>query len=288
MKRPLILFSLALVFGILVSYLTKSYAFVFFSSVIILLILFVIFSNKKRETFIIIGTALFYFIGGLNFLYSYNSNIKKYLQFDQEYVTIKGYVISDPEIKSSRVYYVLNTEEIILKDKRSQIKGKIRLSTLNDTNFIEYGREIEVSGRLNIPTGKTNPGAFDFRNYLNQSKISATVFAKGQNIKVKDGYKGNFAVKYGLVLRDKIMGVINKSLPPSQASLLNAILLGYKSGLGKDVERMFRGAGLAHVIVVSGMHVGYILLGFVVFFRKCRIKRTFANIIIIEFCGDTQ
>ncbi|NLI57093.1 MAG: DNA internalization-related competence protein ComEC/Rec2 [Clostridium sp.] len=281
MKRPLILFSLALVFGILVSYLTKSYAFVFFSSVIILLILFVIFSNKKRETFIIIGTALFYFIGGLNFLYSYNSNIKKYLQFDQEYVTIKGYVISDPEIKSSRVYYVLNTEEIILKDKRSQIKGKIRLSTLNDTNFIEYGREIEVSGRLNIPTGKTNPGAFDFRNYLNQSKISATVFAKGQNIKVKDGYKGNFAVKYGLVLRDKIMGVINKSLPPSQASLLNAILLGYKSGLGKDVERMFRGAGLAHVIVVSGMHVGYILLGFVVFFRKCRIKRTFANIIII-------
>ena len=134
---------------------------------------------------------------------------------------------------------------------------------------------------MNIPTGKTNPGAFDFRNYLNQSKISATVFAKGQNIKVKDGYKGNFAVKYGLVLRDKIMGVINKSLPPSQASLLNAILLGYKSGLGKDVERMFRGAGLAHVIVVSGMHVGYILLGFVVFFRKCRIKRTFANIIII-------
>jgi hypothetical protein len=61
MKRPLILFSLALVFGILVSYLTKSYAFVFFSSVIILLILFVIFSNKKRETFIIIGTALFLF-----------------------------------------------------------------------------------------------------------------------------------------------------------------------------------------------------------------------------------
>ena len=49
MKRPLILFSLALVFGILVSYLTKSYAFVFFSSVIILLILFVIFSNKKRN-----------------------------------------------------------------------------------------------------------------------------------------------------------------------------------------------------------------------------------------------
>lgn len=59
------------------------------------------------------------------------------------------------------------------------------------------------------------------------------VFAKGENIKVKDGYKGNFAVKYGLALRDRIMEVINKSLPPSQASLLNAILLGYKSGLGK-------------------------------------------------------
>lgn len=281
MKRPLTLLSLALIFGISVSYLTKSYEFIFFSSFVILPILFVIFTNKKRENFVIVGIALFYFLGGINFLYSYNSNINKYIEFDQKYVTIKGYVISEPEIKGAKVSYVISTEEVTLKGEKMQINGQIRLTTLNDTDFIQYGREIEVYGRLNIPKGKTNPGAFDFKNYLNQSKISATVFANERNIKIKDGYNGNFAVKYGLALRDSIIGVINKSLPPSQASLLNAILLGYKSGLGEDVERMFRGAGLAHVIVVSGMHVGYILLGLVVFFRKCRLKRTFANIIII-------
>lgn len=281
MKRPLTLFSLALVFGITISYLTKSYLFIFFSSLTILLILFAIFANEKRENFIIVGTALFYFIGGFNFLYGYNSNINKYIEFDQEYVTIKGYVISDPEIKENRVYYVISTEEIILKGDIRKINGRIRLSTLNDTDFIPYGKEVKIYGRLNIPKGKTNPGAFDYRNYLIQSKISAVVFAKGENIKVKDGYKGNFAVKYGLALRDRIMEVINKSLPPSQASLLNAILLGYKSGLGENIEKMFRGAGLAHVIVVSGMHVGYILLGFIVFFRKLGVKRPFANIITI-------
>lgn len=261
MKRPLTLLSLALIFGISVSYLTKSYEFIFFSSFVILPILFVIFTNKKRENFVIVGIALFYFLGGINFLYSYNSNINKYIEFDQKYVTIKGYVISEPEIKGAKVSYVISTEEVTLKGEKMQINGQIRLTTLNDTDFIQYGREIEVYGRLNIPKGKTNPGAFDFKNYLNQSKISATVFANERNIKIKDGYNGNFAVKYGLALRDSIIGVINKSLPPSQASLLNAILLGYKSGLGEDVERMFRGAGLAHVIVVSGMHVGYILFG---------------------------
>jgi len=65
MKRPLTLFSLALIFGITISYLTKSYLFIFFSSLTILLILFAIFANEKRENFIIVGTALFYFIGGL-------------------------------------------------------------------------------------------------------------------------------------------------------------------------------------------------------------------------------
>ena len=282
MKRPLTLFSLALILGILVSYLTKSYAFIVFSSLVMLLILFVIFANifikKSAENFIIFGMVLFYLIGGLNFLYNYNKNVNKYLEFDQEYVTINGYIVSDPEIKGSRITYVLNTKEIILKDYKTEINGKIRLSTLNDTDLIEYGKAITVSGRLNIPTGKTNPGGFDFRNYLNQSKISATVFATEKNITLKDEYKGNFVVKYSLALRDRIIDVINKSLPSSQASLLNAILLGYKSGLEEDVEAMFRGAGLAHIIVVSGMHVGYILLGFVVFFRKLGVKRTYANI----------
>ncbi|MDQ2085939.1 DNA internalization-related competence protein ComEC/Rec2 [Herbivorax sp. ANBcel31] len=267
--------------GILVSHLIQSYLFIIFSFLIILLILLVLFQIKDKKSFMLFGIALFYLIGGVSFLYNYNNNLNKYLEYDQEHVTIKGYIGSEPDIKESRVTYIINTEEIILRDERIQIKGKVRLSTLNDTELIQYGREVLVSGRLNIPTGRRNPGGFDFRNYLNQSKISATMFATEQNIDVKDGYKGNLAVKYGLALRERVLNVINKSLPPSQAALLNAILLGCKSDLGDEVEGMFRGAGLAHVIVVSGMHVGYILLGLVIFFRKCKVKRSFANIIII-------
>ncbi|TYQ18385.1 UNVERIFIED_CONTAM: competence protein ComEC [Acetivibrio alkalicellulosi] len=284
MKRPLLLFSISLICGILIAHFTQSYLFIGLSFITLVLIVLVVFDIRKQKSFVMLWTILFFLIGASNYLFVYNKNINKFIEFSDKEVEIKGYIISDPQIKNSRITYVLKTEKVrLLKGDWNEIEGRIQFSTINnsDMELLEYGREVVVLGRLRLPGGRRNPGGFDFRKYLNQSGISATIFATQNNIRVGNEYKGIFIVKYGLSIRNRVLENINLSLPERQASLLNAILLGYKEGLEGDVEKIFRGAGLAHLIVVSGTHVGFIILGLVIFFKKIRIKRNLANIFII-------
>lgn len=52
---------------------------------------------------------------------------------------------------------------------------------------------------------------------------------------------------------------VAQALPARQAGLLNALLLGDKSGLSDDDELSLRIAGLSHLIAVSGLHIGFLV-----------------------------
>ncbi len=52
---------------------------------------------------------------------------------------------------------------------------------------------------------------------------------------------------------------IQQALPERQAGLLNALLLGDKSGFDRDDALSLRIAGLSHLVAVSGLHVGFLV-----------------------------
>jgi len=286
MKRPLVCFSLSLMAGILCTNLTHSYLFAFLSCVVIGVIAFILLKNKDNAKFIVGGIVLFYFIGAVYYLYGYNRNLHKFEEFAGKNVVIRGYIDSAPEIKGSTIRYVLKTEEIRLKEDSNQekkIRGKILLSVQksDEVPLFEYGREIKISGKISIPKGRTNPGGFDYRKYLNHSGISATVFVVGRNIYPQKNVKGNIFVKAVLSIRERIVNVINQSLPPQQAGLLSGMLIGYREGLSEEVEEAFSNSGLTHLLAVSGANVAFIMLPLVFIFKKLRFRQNIYNIIII-------
>ncbi len=286
MKRPLVCFSLSLIAGIICTNLTHSYLFAFLSCAILAMIAFVLLKDRDNSKFIIVGIALFYIIGAVYYLYSYNRNLAKYEEFVGKNVVIKGYVDSTPEIRDSTIRYIIKTEEIWPKEdlgQKKKVRGKVLLSMQksNDIQLFEYGREIKVSGKINIPKGKTNPRGFDYRKYLNHSGVSATIFVVDRNIHLQDSVKGNIFVKAGLSIRERIVNVINQSLPPQQAGLLNGMLIGYREGLTDEVEDVFSRSGLTHLMAVSGANVAFIMLPLIFAFKKLRLRQDVYNIIII-------
>lgn len=64
---------------------------------------------------------------------------------------------------------------------------------------------------------------------------------------------------YPKMLNEHMSQTINKYLPDKQASLAEAILLGNKNNLDNDVKAAFIGAGVSHVVVVSGMHLSILV-----------------------------
>jgi competence protein ComEC len=284
MKRPLLLFSISLILGILTAWISNSYFLVI--SVIILgtSIMTAFFSKIPKITvYILIGIVLFYSTGAFRYLYQYRQTSAKFKDFLELPLVVRGFIDSVPDIKENKVVYVVRVKEVE-KDKRvTKIRGKVLLTMLKteDSSIYDYGRGIEISGQLNSPKGRRNPGGFDYKHYLAQSGISATIFARHENVKAGDVKNTNFLVETGLVIRNRIVQVINNSLPEQQAGLLNGMIIGYREGLSEDIQEVFNHSGLTHIMAVSGANVAFIAAPLVFIFKRMRLSQKSSNIIII-------
>lgn len=283
MKRPLILFAIALIIGILAAQASNSYFFIASSVLLFVSIIIVLPRKVTYMVYILSGTVMFYSIGAFECLYVNGLNEARFKEFIGEQVIIRGYVDSEPDIRESRVAYVVKTMEVISRGNAKEVKGKVLLTTLKGEGeyIYEYGSEIRISGQLNAPKGKRNPGGFDYKNYLAQSGVSAVIFARDSNIVPEQGRRDSILVRTGLMLRGRIINVIDKSLPEQQAGLLNGMLIGYRKGLSKEVQDVFSDSGLTHIMAVSGANVAFIVFPLAFILKKLRLKQKTSNIIMI-------
>ena len=295
------LFAITLIIGILLAKITNSYAFILMSTLLLVLLsIFIIKKNGNMNNiiFVIIGMQILYFIGGMEYLYLDKKIKERYKEYAGEQVTIRGVINSEPEFKDDKITFVILCNEIMMNKGKGVLDsnnssqtttGKIRLTISQTDSKIEhlktehfgYGKIIEVTGVLNIPVGIRNPGGFDYKNYLAVTGISATMYANESKVIVRNPIGKGIFLKLGNNIRKSFIKVINSSLNPKQAGLLNGMLTGYRGGISEETKAAFSDSGLMHIIAVSGLHVGFIILPFIFLFRKLGIKRVLANILVI-------
>ena len=283
MKRPLSLFSIALVSGIAAAYICNSYLFIAASIAVLTLVISFFCYRYAFSLGVIVGVLVFYSVGAFEYLYVSKSNEDKFKEFSGQLVTISGYVASEPEIKQTRVSYVVRTKSIATESHKKEVSGKVLLNTLQnpENHLLEYGQKVEIRGRLNTPKGRRNPGGFDYRRYLAQSGFSATIFSTDANISAGEERYAPVLTKLGMGLRKRIIETIDKSLPKQQAGLLNGMLIGYRGGLDKTVQSAFSDAGLTHIMAVSGANVAFIVMPLLFLFKKIGIRQRIANVMVI-------
>ncbi len=77
--------------------------------------------------------------------------------------------------------------------------------------------------------------------------------------------------------RQQLLEHIQHHLPSPADAVLAAIVLGHRGALTPDIEQAFRSAGLSHLLVLSGLHVGFVVLASVAILRTlCRYLRSWA------------
>lgn len=286
-KRPIVSFCIMLIVGILTAFLSDSLP-VIISLFILLLVLLLAF-RKISENGVFVPAAMlaFFLLGSLEFLVADRLQLSSFAGFNGSEVKVGGFIASEPELKNGKVTYTVNVAEIRkgYDGDAEKTSGKILLSTLPDeeSGFFDYGREITFEGVLTQPKGVRNPGGFDYRRYLAQKGVGASVFAYPYAIEAGKGKKGNFLVQAGLSVRNRIVHVIQKSLPRQQAGLLNGMLIGYREGLSEEVQEAFSNAGLTHIMAVSGANIAFLILPLSFLLKLLHIKKSIANIMIIAF-----
>lgn len=292
-KRPVVSFCIMMIAGILAAFLSGS-VFVILSIFFLMAVCFYVCCWKRGSGSIVsAGMLAFFMLGAMDFLIVDKIQLESFEKFDGREVAVKGYIVSDPEIRGEKVTYIVKATGIRegYDADFAKVGGKVLMSTLmqssgseEDTSeLLDYGRDIVFEGTLTQPGGVRNPGGFDYRRYLAQKGVGASVFAYPYAVETGGVRGGNFLVRAGMSARDGIVGVISKSLPRQQAGLLNGMLIGYRKGLADEVREAFSNAGLTHIMAVSGANIAFLILPLSFLLKLIGIRRKAANLIIICF-----
>ncbi len=184
--------------------------------------------------------------------------------------------VSKDRIKAeSKVLYITDN------NKWEKVKGNIIINFIVDTNEvnhkISYGNRFIVYCKPYEIKDPTNPGEFNYRDFLVKKRIFHQAKAKVGNYKFignnRFSLRGN-----ALKIRDNLLDILsNTGLKGQEYAVSSALVLGYTDEIDNETLKQYTGSGAMHILSVSGMHVGvvFLVISFIVslLFPKGRFEK---------------
>ena len=292
--QPALKAFLVLSVGIIIArFLRIPFPIVFYSFLFLITVTLFLFFTKqfKSLTQLLIALCLILlgFIRYQETLYILPKNhIKQYLNIDKS-IVLQGILVKDPVKKAGRTELVVEARSLISRDSLLSVTGKIIISVYKKPSVsFRYGDEISAIGFLQKPKGRRNPGGFNYREYLGRKNIYGILkILPATEIKTTRRNQGNFFLREIVYPARRFMiKIIDQTTFGSNRSILHALIVGEKGTISPEVRDSFAKAGVIHVLAVSGLHVGFVLIIFMTIFGLLRIPyetRVFLTILALAF-----
>jgi competence protein ComEC len=270
LQYPLTQITLFFVFGILfnrylnlefnVGLMTVVASFFFFS-------LFFIFNFRSKNknlqiTFSAISLVLAFSIGNFSaILHQDTNNSSHYTHFGtnlNDAVTVKAVIVERWKPTAYNNRFV--AEIYAMNDSIS--RGKILVNFRKDktTEEIKVGTKLAVHAKIILLQKPLNPDQFDYGSFLKNKSIYGQVYADDASIAVFSSEEKNIYY-YSALFRNRVMSNLkNSGFNPKELAVVNALILGQRQDLDPTVLQNYQYAGAIHILSVSGLHVGFVLL----------------------------
>lgn len=140
-------------------------------------------------------------------------------------------------------------------------KGNILIYLQKDSLVrpLVYGSRLMFRKKLQPIKSTGNPGSFDYQQYCAFQKIYYQVYLKEGEYRILPPRHINVFKQMLFNTRIKIITILRNYIPGSKESgLAEALLIGYKDDLDKNLVQSYSNTGVIHIIAISGLHVGLI------------------------------
>jgi competence protein ComEC len=105
-----------------------------------------------------------------------------------------------------------------------------------------------------------NPYQFNYKNYLENLGIYHQIFLKDQVV-LAIPQSPKSIMDYAQAIREMFNKRFQKlAFKPTEHALINALLLGQRQDITTDVYEDYAKAGAIHILAISGLHIGILLL----------------------------
>jgi len=189
-------------------------------------------------------------------------------------VAMTGHVLSAQPLPENKGWRAILTNPEIERVSPEKTPRRVRLQIYAQAVDEEIlpGMRISVLAVLNPPSPPVMPGAFDFRRHMFFQQIGGTGYILGP-VKILDAQaQGRQWVVLQENLRSRVRRNIHDSFEgrPVTASLVSALLAGARDAITEETWESIRTAGLAHLLAISGLHIG-LVAGFLFFFIRAAL-----------------
>lgn len=224
----------------------------------------------RRERMAVLSIAVLIFFGGL-ILYrlheQVNSAIMKDWNFSPGETALIGHLegppwrVENPRLGQVRTRFRFDVEQQLCQDENRWVRGGYGLLVEAPAEWesrLNGAERLGLLARLRTASGFSNPGLFDYREYLQEQGLAGLA-------RVEEFGDLKILPDNGLSLvqrlRSRLNGIHRDMYPdPAVRGVAGALLLGLREQNPRPVRQDFVLSGTVHVLVVSGLHVGFIAL----------------------------
>jgi competence protein ComEC len=262
-------FSILVALGITAAHCSPSISVPVFPIIFLLtVILFVTWILVRRQLFqnVYFGSIAFLCFFALGFFNyqirtpNFQSNHFSHLKTVKKHSLLQ---LKVTEVLKSDVYNHKFISEVQFSDRRRS-SGKVLVNVKKDSLIETYTLDdiLLVSSEIKLLPKPLNPYQFDYSKYLKTLGVYGQI--RISNLEIYKKFNGNKTLRgRAEQIRNHLLDKLDKtSLDLDERAILQALVLGQKKDISKELYSDYVDAGAVHILAVSGLHVGILFFIF--------------------------
>lgn len=161
-------------------------------------------------------------------------------------------------------------------DQSEHLSGNLLVYLSKDSNALQLkkGDFLIVKNTTRRIEAPGNPCEFDFQKYAGRKGILYQAYVKGEEWKLVGRTTEFHLLDFFLQCRDKLLVAMrNSGIEGQDYAVLAALVTGKADDIDRDLMTSYSGAGVVHVLAVSGLHVGLIYMVLMLLLRPFRYNK---------------
>lgn len=171
---------------------------------------------------------------------------------------ILGQIASPPRQIKHRTRFEVQVASLGADRHTRAVTGLLRLTVAGEGPEYSIGDKIQFKSRMRSITNFKNPGGFDYQRYLAFKGIYATAYVSSERLRILENSQPGVIDQLLKRVRGKFAGLVEKTGSPEVQGVLKALVIGDRTGISETIRQVFNRAGVAHLLAISGLHIGIV------------------------------
>jgi len=252
-------FVVCVILGIILQFYTSFWSFGFLKlTTLFLSLLFLLVIIKQRFLITLLSFLLFFVIGISTVFVNTDGNYKDFYKYHLKNDNTS--ILKVNKVLKSSAYHYKYEAEVVQVDTL-QTRGKVLLNVSKDSLFKAFKVDdyLFTKQRFLSINKPLNPHQFDYRLYLQKQGIHQQIFLEKQEYQKVE--KECFSlIGTSAKFRNRVQDALKKyPFKADELAVINALLLGQRTEISKELITNYSKAGAIHILAVSGLHVGVLM-----------------------------